>query len=440
MAKLLIVDDGRNIRRHLATFFESRGLEVRTAESGKDALSQLLAEGDFDLVLADYRMAEMNGLELLREIKRRHPDVTIILMTAYGTVQGAVAALKAGAYDYLAKPFSLEQIGHVVERALEVQSLRTENRLLRETVESRPFLESGSPSMRRVLNSARQFAAIDAPILLVGESGTGKKVLGRQIHSWSPRGEQPFIIVNCTTLPDHAIEKELFGQVLGAIAEGFKDKPGLFDAAEGGTVFLDEVADLSLPLQTRLLRFVIDRSFERAGGQETIRADTRIVAASSKDLAAEVAAGRFREELLYRLNAVSLHLPPLHERPEDILPLAEWLLSSAGVHNRRPRLHFSSEAAAAIARYRWPGNVRELRNAVQRAAVLARTDVIKPEHLPDPLFRIASEGSPPPSLEDIEREHIARVMAETATHEDAAAALGINVATLWRKRKRYNLD
>jgi NtrC-family two-component system response regulator AlgB len=443
MAKILIVDDEKNIRVSLATLFEGIGYEVRTAESGQQALACFSEEDGFDLVLTDYRMAEMNGYELLKHIKDRDLDVLVILMTAYATVENAVAAMKAGAYDYLTKPFSLDQIEHAVERALETRRLRGEVRGLRDTLEERPWLESRSPAMQRLLRDARRVAASEAAILLTGESGTGKNVLAHQIHRWSPRREKPFVVVNCTTLSEQLLESELFGHVKGAFTGAIKDKPGRLEAANGGTVFLDEIADLSAPLQAKFLRFVQEQRFERVGADNTIHVDARIIAASNRDLPGEVTAHRFREDLFYRLNVIALSVPPLREHAEDILPLAERLLSAAAIRNRRSQLRFSPEAQAVIANYGWPGNVRELRNAVERAAVLSQSDLISPECLPDTLFRqhpLAPSSPSSASLEEIEREQIMRVLAESPTLQDAAENLGINVTTLWRKRKRYKLE
>ncbi|HEY6418391.1 MAG TPA: sigma-54 dependent transcriptional regulator [Candidatus Binataceae bacterium] len=443
MAKLLIVDDEKNIRGSLVTFFESLGHEARAAESGPKAIAAL-AETEFDLVLSDYRMAEMNGLELLQEIRHRHPDALVILMTAYATVENAVTAMKAGAYDYVTKPFSLEQIRHTVERALQVHGLQAENRALRNSLDDSPLLDSHSGAMLRLLETARQAAASDVTILLTGESGTGKNVFARQIHRWSRRRERPFVVVNCTTLSEELLESELFGHVRGAFTGAVKDKPGRLEAADGGTVFLDEIADLSAPLQTKFLRFVQEQSFERVGGERTIRVDARIIAASNRDLESEVAGRRFREDLFYRLNVISLHAPPLRERKEDILPLAQWLLRVAATRNQHAAMTLSPEAAAALARYRWPGNVRELRNVLERAAVLTRGDMIQPDDLPDSLFRDVPEAlaqiPPSASLEEVEREHIARVLAAAATLEEAADTLGINVTTLWRKRRRFGIE
>ncbi len=444
MARLLIVDDEKNIRANLAAFFESIGHEVQTAENGRQARA-LIEAAPFDLVLTDFRMAEMNGLELLAEIKKRRPECLVILMTAYATVDNAVAAMKAGAFDYVTKPFSLEQLQHLTERALQLQGLRAENRALRSAIDETPLLESSSAAMVRLMETARQAAASEATVLISGESGTGKNVLARQIHRWSPRHERPFVVVNCTTLSEELLESELFGHVRGAFTGAIKDKPGRLEAADGGTVFLDEIADLSAALQTKFLRFVQEQSFERVGGDRTIRVDIRIIAASNRDLRAEVAARRFREDLFYRLNVITLSVPPLRERREDILPLAQWLLTAASVRNRRAPMQLAPEAAAALKSYQWPGNVRELRNALERAAVLCRSEVIALEDLPDLIFREVPAGTPheagqAASLEKIEREHIMRVLAQSATLDEAAATLGINVTTLWRKRKRYGTD
>jgi len=443
MARLLIVDDEKNIRLSLVRFFESLGHHVSEAENGARA-STMLAESRFDLVLTDFRMAEMNGLELLQEAKRLHPDSLVILMTAYATVESAVAAMKAGAYDYVTKPFSLAEMQVIVERALQLQGLQAENRELREAMEDLPLLDSRAPAMTRLLETAKQAAASDATILLTGESGTGKNVIARQVHRWSLRHDRMFVVVNCTTLSEELLESELFGHVRGAFTGAVKDKPGRVEAADGGTVFLDEIADLSGQLQTKFLRFVQEQSFERVGGDRTIKVDTRIIAATNRDLEAEVAARHFRDDLFYRLNVITLRVPSLRERREDILPLAEWMLKSASIRNRRERMILSPGAAAAITKYRWPGNVRELRNSLERAAVLTRGEVIQPDDLPDSLFRENTEAlagiSHSASLEEVEREHISRVLSESATLDEAAATLGINATTLWRKRKRYGIE
>ncbi len=444
MAKLLVVDDEKNIRQGISRFLESCNYQVSTAESGRQALEIMAKSGDFDLVLSDWRMAEMNGLELLKAIKEKFPHTIVILMTAYGTIDNAVAAMKAGAYDYLTKPFSLNQVQHAVERALEVKELRSQNRALRNSIEGVPLLVSASPQFRELIETAFKAAGSDAGILLTGESGTGKNVLARQIHEWSPRHEHPFVIVNCTTLSESLLESELFGHMKGSFTGAIKDKPGRLEAANHGTVLLDEIAELPQTLQTKFLRFLQDERFERIGGQETIQVDTRIIAATNRDPQQEIAAGRFRVDLYYRLNVISLRVPALRERPEDILPLAEEMLAEAAARNRRPDLRFSDEAKNPLIGYSWPGNVRELRNVVERAVVLSRGSAIRKEDLPDVIFEPNAgrpiQLSPDSSLEQLEEEHIRRVLAVAPTLEDAAATLGISIATLWRKRKRYHME
>jgi len=444
MAKLLVVDDDRNIRKTLSTFLESAGHSVQQAADAASALAALSKEPDIVLVLTDFRMAEMNGLELLERIRQQHPDTLVILMTAYATVESAVAIIKAGAYDYLTKPFSLDRVRQAVERALEVGNLRVENRTLRDVVHDLPLTESRSSAMQAVLRTARQAANSDATVILLGESGAGKNVLARQIHEWSPRHDRPFVVVNCTTLSDQLLESELFGHVRGAFTGAIKNKPGRLEAAAGGTVFLDEIADLSPALQTKLLRFLQERRFERVGGDETIEIDARIIAASNRDLEHEVAAGHFREDLFYRLNVISLRVPALRERPEDLRPLVEHFLAAAALRNRRQGLSLSPEAMDALSAYPWPGNIRELRNAIERAVVLSRSEVIPREGLPDRVFQAPAALRPPPpsggTLEELEREHIRRILAEAVTLEEAAATLGISTTTLWRKRKRYSIE
>jgi two-component system, NtrC family, response regulator AlgB len=443
MAKLLIVDDERNIRRSLERFFQSLSHTVVTAEGGPQAV-ELIAAQPFDLILTDYKMAEVNGLELIVEARRRQPSCLVILMTAYATVENAVAAMKAGAYDYVTKPFSLDQIQHVVERALELKGLQAENQALRETIGEAPMLESQSPAMKHLFELAHQAAQSDATILLTGESGTGKNVLSRQIHRWSRRADGPFVVVNCTTLSEELLESELFGHVRGSFTGAIKDKPGRLEAADKGTVFLDEIADLTPRLQAKFLRFVQEQSFERIGSDAVIRVDARIIAASNRDLEAEVAHRHFREDLFHRLNVITLRVPALRERREDLLSLAGWMLRAAAIRNGRPAMRLSPEAAAAIGKYRWPGNARELRNALERAAVLSRSDIIGRDDLPDAMFRETVESTGDAhhaaSLEEMEREHIRRVLSETPTLDEAAATLGINVTTLWRKRKRYGIE
>jgi two-component system, NtrC family, response regulator AlgB len=390
-------------------------------------------------------MAEMNGLELLKATKLKFPDTIVILMTAYGTIDDAVAAMKAGAYDYLTKPFTLDQIQHTVERALEVKELRSQNQALRDSIEGAPLLASKSPIFSALIETVYAAASSDATILLTGESGTGKNVLARQIHQWSSRSQGPFVMVNCTTLSEHLLESELFGHVKGSFTGAIKDKPGRLEAANGGTVFLDEMAELPPSLQTKLLRFLQEERFERVGGDETIEVDARIIAATNRNLEEEVKAGRFRSDLYYRINVIPFRVPALRERPEDVLALAERILSEAAARNRRVGLKLSEDACRALIGYSWPGNIRELRNAVERAVVLSRGSTIRKDDLPDVIFHdadtmTAGHSTQKASLEQMEAAHIRRILSISPTLEDAAATLGIGIATLWRKRKRYHLE
>jgi len=442
MASILIVDDERNIRTNLATFVRRVGHRAETAEDAPGALA-FLDRQHFDLVFSDVRMAGTDGLALLRDIRRRHPDVVVVLMTAYATVPQAVEAMRAGAYDYLVKPFSLDQVSLLVERVLEVQRLRHENRALRDAVDEPPLVDSASPAMQRAVATARQAAASAVTVLLTGESGTGKNVLAAAIHGWSPRAAEPFVAISCTTLADQLLESELFGHVKGAFTGAWKDKPGRLEAAKGGTVFLDEVGDLPHDLQAKLLRFLEEHRFERVGGTETVTIDTRVIAATNRDLEADVRAGRFREDLFFRLNVVVIPLPPLRERAADLPALTDALLARLYTRHGRPPATLTADARRLLAEYRWPGNVRELVNVLERAIVLSAKDTIGAEDLPDRLLapaEAALASGREASLEQMERRHIQQVLADAATLEEAAARLGINVTTLWRKRKRYGID
>lgn len=442
MPKLLIVDDDKNIRLSLVRTLQPLDYEVHSAESGPQALHLIANLPEFDLVLSDWRMAEMNGLELLKKIKETCEKTIVILMTAYGTVENAVAAMKEGAYDYLTKPFSVEQIRRTVDRAAEARQLRS--RFAQSTATAPPALATRSPYYQVLLETAYAAASSDATVLLTGETGTGKNVLARQIHEWSARREGAFTIVNCTTISDPLLESELFGHVKGAFTGAYKDKPGRLEAADGGTVFLDEIAELPLNLQAKFLRYLQEGCFERVGGQQTTQVDTRIIAATNRNLEEEVSRGSFRADLYYRLNVINLRVPPLRERPEDILSLAEKSLMESAIRNRRAQLRFAPEAEAALVAHSWPGNLRELSNVVERAAVLSRGRVIRKEDLSEAVFRAdgvrAADPYPKVTLEAVEQEHIRRILNLSPTLEEAAATLGIGNATLWRKRKRYHMD
>jgi len=443
MPKLLVVDDDKNIRVSLVRTLQPLDYEIHSAESGPQALRLIEGVREFDLVLSDWRMAEMNGLELLRKIKEASEKTIVILMTAYGTIENAVAAMKEGAHDYLTKPFSVEQIRRTIERALQVRQ-RGSQGWSQNAAAAPAALATRSPYYQALVETAYAAASSDATILLTGETGTGKNVLARQIHEWSARREQPFTIVNCTTLSDPLLESELFGHVKGAFTGAYRDKPGRLEAADGGTVFLDEVAELPLNLQAKFLRYLQEGCFERVGGQQTVQVDSRIIAATNRNLEEEVSRGCFRPDLYYRLNVINLRVPPLRERPEDILSLAEKMLMESAIRNERTNLRFGPEAEAALVAHSWPGNLRELRNVVERAAVLSRGRMIRKEDLSEVVFRTdgvrAADPYPKMTLEAVEQEHIRRILNLSPTLEEAATTLGIGNATLWRKRKRYRIN
>jgi two-component system, NtrC family, response regulator AlgB len=443
MAKLLVLDNEINVRQYLTHLLSGWGHEVSAVESGLETLERLSEGTEFDLVLSDWRIAQLNGHELLKSISEEHPHVVVVLLTAQCTVDNAVAILKDGAYDYITKPFSVDQIQNVLRRAIEVMELRSRNQALLRAIEG-PLFESLSPSFTALIETARQLASNDSIILLTGESGTGKNVLAGQIHEWSPRRKFPFVTIDCRTLSENLLETGLFSHVKGSFARAIKDSPARFEASHSGTVLLDEIAELPLSLQTKVLRFLQDERFERVSGNRTVKVGSRIIVATNRDLAREVAAGQFRSDLYYRLNVVSLRIPALREHLADLIPLAEKLLAEVAVRNGRSGLHFSEEAKRALGAHTWPGNVRELHDVIERAVMLSRGNVINKEDLPyaisEPMTGQHIDVRSGATLRQIEEQHIRRVIAQTPSLEDAADALGIGSTTLWRKRKRYHIE
>jgi DNA-binding NtrC family response regulator len=445
LANILVVDDDRNIRRMLATALEAAGYNVAEAGGAAQAMARLGAAPPVDLVLTDVRMEKTDGIRLLEQVKQLRPALPVVIMTAFGSIPAAVEAMRLGAYDYLSKPFSAQQIRQTVARALEIQSLKQENRALKSRLErlsaKEQFLASSSQTIA-LLDIAAQAAASDATVLLTGESGTGKNLLARHIHQLSPRKNGPFVSVACTTLSEHLLESELFGHVRGAFTGAIKDKPGRLEAAESGTVFLDEIGDLSLGLQTKLLRFLQEKTFERVGGSETLQIDARIIAATNQDLEQLIKDKRLREDLYYRLNVIELRLPPLRERLAEIPILTASFIELAAATHSKKALQIDPEASAALLGYSWPGNVRELRNVIERAVILCRGDTITVNDLPDRILAVPQSpaGTRNLTLEELERRHIEFVLEQAMTLEEAAEMLGINVATLWRKRRRYRME
>jgi NtrC-family two-component system response regulator AlgB len=441
---LLIIDDDTSVRRTLRLALEAMGHSVTEAANSAQAL-ELLGHRLFDLAFLDLRLAREQGLDVLPELLRLAPGLHVVIVTAYATIETAVEAMRRGAFDYVPKPFTPDGLRVALDRSAKVRRLTARVDDLEDQVRSvvpEADLETQEPAQRQALDLAFKAAPSDAALLLRGESGTGKGVLARAIHARSARAAGPFVTVHCPSLSGELLESELFGHVRGAFTGAVRDTVGKVAAAEGGTLFLDEVGELPPALQPKLLRLLQEKRYERVGETRTRAGDVRVVAASNRDLAADAAAGRFREDLLYRLNVIEVVLPPLRERPHDVLPLADHLLAFFARSSGKALTGFTDETRAALQRYPWPGNVRELRNAVERGVILAAGRLVGLADLPAPV------GAPPRSgievggrvtLDQLEAEHIRRVLAATATVEEAAEVLGIDPSTLYRKRKRYGL-
>lgn len=443
--RVLVIDDEKNIRATLSLCLEQTGCQVTAVSSAESALNALTQQ-TYDLAFLDLRLGESNGLDLIPKLLADAPSLLVVVITAYATIDSVVEAIKRGAADYLPKPFTPAQIRHVVDQCVRRRELSSrvvdlEGRLREAAPEI--DLESDSPKVRSVLEVAVKVSASDAPVLLRGESGTGKTVLARMIHSVSPRNRQPFVVVSCPTLSEELLASELFGHAKGAFTGAVRDQAGRVEAAEGGTLFLDEIGEISPSLQAKLLRFLEEKEFERIGESKTRRANVRLVAATNRDLEEHVRKGLFREDLLYRLNVIDLQLPPLRERSEDILRLARRFLAFFAKSARRRPQELSKDAEKALIAYSWPGNIRELRNAIERAVILWPAQVIEPEAFPAHISAHAKSETTQLggdfSLDAVEREHIMRVVARAPTLDDAAAILGIDASTLWRKRKRDDI-
>jgi NtrC-family two-component system response regulator AlgB len=439
---VLVVDDEKNIRQTLRVCLESLDAEVTEAGSAPAAL-EAIGRAMFDVVFLDLRLGTQSGLDLIPQLLAENPNVVIVVVTAYATVETAVEAIRRGAWDYLPKPFTPAQIRHLLEKVQARRSLTTrvadlEERLQAEAPEM--DLDSAAPAMRSVLEVVSRAAQSDVSVLFRGESGTGKGVLSRAMHLQSARRDRPFVTINCPTLTEELLASELFGHAKGAFTGAIRDQPGRVEVAEGGTLFLDEIGDLPASLQAKLLRFIQEKRFERVGETRTRKADVRVLAATNRDLEADVRSGRFREDLLFRLNVVEVRVPSLRERREDIVPMAVRFLTFFARSVGRPVATLSLAAEKLLASYDWPGNVRELRNAIERAVILWPSPVIEPQAFPERISGAKDRGpyvGGPFTLDELERAHIAAIVAQSKTMEDAAAALGIDDSTLWRKRKKY---
>jgi NtrC-family two-component system response regulator AlgB len=441
---VLVVDDEINIRKTLAIGLESYGHQVTAVSNAADAIAEA-ARRPFDLAFVDLRLGATSGLDLISTLLSQSPWLRVVIITAHATIDSAVETMKRGAFDYLAKPFTPAQVQLATERVSRARALEQEVASLRARLSSQPdggaVLKSDSPEMQRAVNLARQVAGSDSTVLLRGESGTGKGVLARAIHAWSHRAAKPMATVSCPALPAQLLESELFGHARGAFTGAVRDNPGRIAACDGGTLFLDEIGDMPLELQPKLLRFVQEREYERVGESVTRRADVRMIAATNVDLEQAVRAGKFREDLLYRIQVIQIDLPPLRSRTGDLLALAERFLAELGGARAAG---LSDEAVAALKAYPWPGNVRELRNVIERALILCQGQRIGLEHLPSGFSSgisptpVASAGDLIP-LDKLEEIHIRRILAKTKSLDEAAEVLGIDLATLWRRRKKYGI-
>jgi two-component system, NtrC family, response regulator HydG len=448
-ATLLVADDDPGLRESLERTLTREGYRVVLASDGRAALERVKA-GGIDLIVTDLRMPGLTGLELLRAAKAIMPDVDVILLTAFGTVEEAVKAMKDGAYDFLTKPFRREQLIKLIDKALERRELIEQNRALKkqlEDIRAKGQMIGASPSFRRMMTLIEQIADSSATALIQGESGTGKELVARTIHERSARRNGPFVAVNCAALPETLLESELFGYEKGAFTGAAARKEGRFELANAGTLFLDEVGDLSLVTQPKILRVLQEGEFERLGGTRSLQVDVRIVAATNQDVAEMVKEKRFREDLYYRLNVITIRVPPLRERHEDIRVLAQHFLRVYAAKNGRKLDGFSAEAVERLESYAWPGNVRELENLVERSVVLARKDRIDAEDLPEEVMGVKRPprdailelvGTP---LADIERRLLDETLRITGGNKtQAAKLLGIDVRTVARKLERREDD
>jgi DNA-binding NtrC family response regulator len=440
--RILIVDDETIVRDSLGAWFRQDGHKVDVAESGKEAL-HLVTASRYDIAFLDIKMPGMDGLELQTRLAAADPELSIVLMTAYASVETAVAAMKNGAYDYIVKPFDPDDLSMLVKRAAEHRSLRAENVRLKKSLESQaaaPPLLGTSPAMRHVQELVQTVSQSDATVLVTGESGTGKEVVARAIHAASPRRYNPMVVVNCGALPEGILESELFGHEAGAFTGARARHKGKFEAAEGGTVFLDEIGEVSPKVQVELLRVLEEKVVTRLGGTAPVSVDFRVIAATNRDLEAAVKAGSFREDLYWRLNVVHVHIPPLRERPEDVPVLAQQFLERFARAMSRKPMRFAPEALDALAAYPWPGNVRELQNAVERAVVVGRGELVRAEDLPLRVTRAPAGGPGPGSLAEAERAHVQAVLDASGWNiTKAARILDVDRVTLYNKIRKYEL-
>jgi two-component system, NtrC family, response regulator AtoC len=440
---VLLIEDDKIMRISLEDALKGAGYDVSSFETGTEAL-RAFGENPSDVVITDVKLPDMDGFDIIKEITKRQ-DVPVIMMTAYGTIKDAVEAMKLGAFDYLTKPFVLDELLLLIERALMIKGLKEENIRLKKDLNkcyNGRNITGESAEIKKIFSLIEKVSASDANVLILGESGTGKELVATTIHYQSKRRDMPLIKVNCAALPEGLTESELFGHEKGAFTGAIRRKPGRFEAADGGTIFLDEIADLPFPTQAKILRVIQERQFDRVGGTTTLSVDVRIIAASNRALEEEVKAGRFREDLFYRLNVIPICMPPLRERREDILPLIGFFMDKYG-KGRAKKIHFAREAVDLLLAYDYPGNVRELENIVERCVTLSSSETIGKDDIPSFIsdgersgknLRLSDVAS------DAERSHILKVLKTTlGNRTKAAEMLGISRKTLWEKMNAYGI-
>lgn len=444
LGRILIVDDEANARMALAELLKDEGYKVETAADAFKALGKVESFAPH-LVLTDLKMPGMDGIELMEKIHAQPTGIPVIVMTAYGAVESAVSAMQKGAADYLIKPIHFDELLLSLQRTLSRESLRQETILLRKRIDDRLDRKSSignSPAMNKIFEVVNQVASSRSSILIEGESGTGKELVAQALHQRSPRREKPFIKVHCAALAEGILESELFGHERGAFTGAITRKDGRFHVADGGTLFLDEIGEISPSLQVKLLRFLQEHEFERVGGNETIHVDVRVLAATNRDLKKEVELGNFREDLYYRLNVINIHVPPLRDRPEDILPLADHFITTSSEENSKSVTSMTAACANTLRTYTWPGNVRELENAIERAVVMCRGTQLQETDLPSSIVPPSAPGAPPipgSTIEDIERYAILQTLESTnGSTTKAAAILGISIRKIQYKLHHYN--
>lgn len=448
--KILVVDDDATHRLMLEAVLESEGYEVYQADDGETAVDAVKKEF-YDFILMDIRMARMSGIDALKEIKKISPGIPVLIMTAYASVETAVDALKSGAYDYITKPLDTEKLKRIIASELEHSDLKQEVAVLKERLGDRFDLSNiigKSRKMKEVFEILAMAAPSDATVLIKGESGTGKELIANAIHQNSPRAGNPFIKVNCAALPEPLLESELFGHERGAFTGAVSMRKGRFELADGGSIFLDEISEMSPAMQARLLRVLQEQEFDRVGGMKTVKVDVRVISATNKDLELEVKEGRFREDLFYRLNVISVPLPSLRERKEDIPVLAEHFLSVFSEKNRRVIKGFHPKTLDLFMRHDWPGNVRELENTIERCVIMTRSESISPGDLPMNIQALSGDLEedntgvrPGWSMREVERDLIIKTLEQTGGNKTKAAEiLGINRKTLQNKLKEYQVE